>query len=190
MPAKGNLFDEDSETEAEPLSEPETERYHRATTKQLFSSKRVRLDVDLAISFLCTKVAKPSKGDLEKLKRVLEYLKHTKNMKSTMSMNNMVYLQTWIDASYATHRDMRGHTGGVISMGKGMVIHGCSKQKINTKSSTESEIVGVSNFLTSCLILYVQIQKYPNYPLTTFFKFLLTLYFFPNIYFGGTYYFF
>ena len=62
-------------------------------------------------------------------------------------MNNMVYLQTWIDASYATHRDMRGHTGGVISMGKGMVIHGCSKQKINTKSSTESEIVGVSNFL-------------------------------------------
>ena len=62
-------------------------------------------------------------------------------------MNDTRYLQTWIDASYATHRNMRGYTGGIISMGKGAVIHGCSKQKINTKSSTESEIVGVSDFL-------------------------------------------
>ena len=63
-------------------------------------------------------------------------------------MKNTGYLQTWIDASYTTHHDMRGHTGGINSMGKGTVIHGCSKQKINTKSSTESEIVGVSDFLT------------------------------------------
>ena len=62
-------------------------------------------------------------------------------------MNSTGYLQTWINASYTTHRDMRGHTGGIISMGYGAVIHGCSKQKINTKSSTKSEIVGVSNFL-------------------------------------------
>ena len=64
-----------------------------------------------------------------------------------MGTNSTGYLQTWIDASYATHRDMRGHTGGIISMGHGTVIDGCSKQKINTKSSTESEIVGVSDFL-------------------------------------------
>ena len=146
-PAKGTLFDEDSEAGAEPLSESEAERYHHTTAKLLYASKRARLDIDLAISFLCTKVTKPSKGDLEKLKRVLEYLKGTKSMKRTMGMNDIGYLQTWIDASYATHRDMRGHTGGVISMGKGMIINGCSKQKINTKSSTESEIVGVSDFL-------------------------------------------
>ena len=60
-------------------------------------------------------------------------------------MNSTGYLQTWINASYTTHRDMRGHTGGIISMGYGAVIHGCSKQKINTKSSTKSEIVGVSS---------------------------------------------
>ena len=61
--------------------------------------------------------------------------------------NGMDYMQTWIDASYAVHRDMRGHTGGVISMGKGTVMHNCTKQKINTKSSTESEVVGVSDLL-------------------------------------------
>ena len=117
-PAKGNLFYEDSETEAEPLNEREVERYHHTTAKLLYASKRIRLDIDLALSFICTKVTEPSRGDLEKLKRVLEYLKYTKNMRRTMGMNNMGYLQTWIDASYATHRDMRGHTGGVMSMGK------------------------------------------------------------------------
>ena len=32
-------------------------------------------------------------------------------------------------------------------MEQGAIIHNCSKQKLNTKSSTKSEIVGVSDFL-------------------------------------------
>ena len=146
-PAKGDLFDEDDEEEAETLPKVQADKYHHTTAKLLFLAKRVRIDIDLAISFLCTKVSKPTIGDEIKLKRVLSYLKRTKDLKRNMGMNSTGYLQTWIDASYATHRDMRGHTGGVISMGHGTVIHGCSKQKINTKSSTESEVVGVSDFL-------------------------------------------
>ena len=42
---------------------------------------------------------------------------------------------------------MRGHTGGVFSMGTGTLINNCSKQKLNTKSSTETELVGVSDYL-------------------------------------------
>ena len=68
-------------------------------------------------------------------------------MKREIGMNGLSYIQTWIDASYAIHRDMRGHTGGIVSLGTGAVIHHCSKQKINTKSSAESEVVGVSDFL-------------------------------------------
>lgn len=56
-----------------------------------------------------------------------------------------MYMHSWVDVSYATHCDMKGHTGGVVSLGKGTALHGCSKQKVNTKSSIESEIVGVSN---------------------------------------------
>ena len=42
---------------------------------------------------------------------------------------------------------MRGHTGGAMSMGYG-IVHGKSgKQKINVKSSTETELVGVSEYL-------------------------------------------
>ena len=58
---------------------------------------------------------------------------------------NDVY--TWIDAAYAVHNNMRSQTGGAMSMGHG-ILHGrSSKQKLNTKSSTEAELVGVSEYI-------------------------------------------
>ena len=43
---------------------------------------------------------------------------------------------------------MCSHTGGVISFGRGAAMSKLSKQKINTKSSTEAELVGASNYLS------------------------------------------
>ena len=131
----------------EVLNELKAEKFHHTMAKLLYASKRVRIDIDLAVSYLCTRVASPTEGDEDKLKRVLSYLQGTKRMKRIIGMNGLSYIQTWIDASYAIHRDMRGHTGGVISFGTGAAIHNCSKQKINTQSSTEYEVVGVSDFL-------------------------------------------
>ena len=56
-------------------------------------------------------------------------------------------MMTWIDASYAVHPNIRGHTGGAISFGKGVVHARAGKQKLNVKSSTEAEIVGLSEYL-------------------------------------------
>jgi hypothetical protein len=53
----------------------------------------------------------------------------------------------WIDASFAVHPDMKGHTGGVMSMGKGGIYGTSTCQKLVTKSSTEAELVGVSDVL-------------------------------------------
>ena len=150
-PASGTLFDDDKGEKANPLSEQDAEKFHHATAKLLFASKRVRTDIDTAVSFLCTRVSCPTIGDEEKLIRALLYLKGTLTLRRKLGMDGMSYLFTWIDASYAIHRDMRGHTGGVISMGRGAVIHGCSKQKLNTKSSTEAEVIGVSDFLPSTI---------------------------------------
>ena len=49
---------------------------------------------------------------------------------------------------YAVHNDYRGHTGGVISVGEGIICTKSSKQKLNAKSSTESEIIGASDFIS------------------------------------------
>jgi hypothetical protein len=69
-------------------------------------------------------------------------------MPRIIGTNDMEVMQTWVDASYTIHHhDMRGHTGDVISMGH-RVFHSKSlKQKLNTKSLTESEVVGASDYI-------------------------------------------
>ena len=63
-------------------------------------------------------------------------------------MSKEMYLKTWVDAAYGVHSDMRGHTGGLMSVGTGIIHHKTSKQRINTKSSTETEVVGASDYLS------------------------------------------
>ena len=61
--------------------------------------------------------------------------------------NDEVDLKWWIDASFAVHPDMRSHTGMTMSLGHGCPYSSTNKQKINTKSSTEAELVGVADGL-------------------------------------------
>ena len=70
---------------------------------------------------------------------------------------------TWVDASFATHHDMRSHTGGVISFGRGGIICKSKKQNINTKSSTEAELIGASDYLPHTLYvkMFMEAQGYP-----------------------------
>ena len=59
----------------------------------------------------------------------------------------MDILQIWVDALYATHYDMRGHIGWLISMGIGAIHNKCSEQKLNAKSSTETEINRANDYI-------------------------------------------
>lgn len=53
-----------------------------------------------------------------------------------------------INASFAVHPDCKNHTGAVLMLGHGSALSMSSRQQINTKSSTETEIVGVNDALT------------------------------------------
>ena len=56
---------------------------------------------------------------------------------------------TWnIDASFAVHSDCKSHTKAYLSLGHGSILSISVKQKINTKSSTEAELVGVDDAMT------------------------------------------
>lgn len=54
-------------------------------------------------------------------------------------------VECYVDASFATHHDGKGHTGSVIMLNGSMVHASSRKQKICTKDSTEAELVGLSN---------------------------------------------
>ena len=75
------------------------------------------------------------------------FVKRTLNEKRYIGARSLKTLYTWVDASHAVHANIRGHTGGVMSMGLGAIHCKSSSQKINTTSTTESELVGVSEYL-------------------------------------------
>jgi hypothetical protein len=148
-PARRDLFEIDAN--AKPLEKEGAEIFHSVVAKLLYVSLRARADILLAISFLCTRVSKSTTEDQTKLKRVLEYLKGTLHYKYILGADNMSKLRSWVDASYAVHPDMKSHTGGVMSFGIGGLICKSSKQKLNTKSSTEAEVVGASDYLPNTM---------------------------------------
>jgi hypothetical protein len=59
-------------------------------------------------------------------------------------------------ANFAVHPDYNSHTGATMSYvdGNGAVQSISRKQKLNTKSSTESKLVGVDNIDINSNILY------------------------------------
>ena len=105
------------------------------------------MDIDLAVSFLCTRVSRSTEEDWGKLRRLLNYLWDTIDMPRVIGANGLDLMETYVDASYAVHPDMRGHTGGVLTLGRGIVQGKTTKQKLNTKSLTESELVGASDYI-------------------------------------------
>jgi hypothetical protein len=133
------------------LDEKTALMFHNLVAKMLFLCKRARPDIQTPVSFLCKRVKGPDTDDYKKLTRVVRYLRGTLRMPLTLEANNMHVVKWWVDASFATHNDMKSHTGAVMTLGKG-AIHGMSTgQKLNTKSSTEAEIVGVNDAMPQIL---------------------------------------
>ena len=123
------------------------EIFHYIVAKLLYVSKRARVDIDLTVSFLCTRVSKSTDEDWVKLRRLLQYLFGTIDMERIIGANSLDLLETYVDASYAVHHDMMGHTGALVIVGRGIIQGKASKQKLNTKSSTETEVVGASDYI-------------------------------------------
>jgi hypothetical protein len=73
------------------------------------------------------------------------------SLSATLGADGMTKMMTWVDAAYAVHPDMKSHTGGCVSMGRGVFMPKSTKQKLNTKSSTEAELVGASDYLPNTI---------------------------------------
>jgi hypothetical protein len=113
----------------------------------MYLAHRGRPDILLAVSFLASRVQKPDTDDYKKLARVTKYLDSTTDLVLRLTTAGDGVIHWWVDASYAVHPDMRGHTGGTMSLGGGSVYSTARKQKLVTRSSTECELVGVHDVL-------------------------------------------
>ena len=144
-PSKPYLFN--VRDDAERLDKEKSEVFHSVVAKLLYIMKRTRPDLEPTVAFLSTRVSCSTVDDWNKLKRLLQFVKGTINDKRIIGANGLNDLLTWVDAAYAVHPNMRSHTGGCMSFGLGTLHARSTKQKLNTKSSTEAEIVGISDYL-------------------------------------------
>ncbi len=128
--------------------------FHNIAVKMLYATKRARLDTLVSIAFLATRVREPDVDDWRKLQHLIEYLRLTKDLPLRIGANKHGTLEWYVDASFAVHPNMRGHTGRGLTMGAGFLIIGSWKQKLNTRSLTGSKLVGVYDMMP--LILWMR----------------------------------
>jgi hypothetical protein len=148
-PVANHLFDVNED--GEKLDEETAQVFHHFVAKLLFLCKRVRPDIQTSVAFLCTRVKVPDCDNYKKLGRTMKYLRWTIGLPLILEADNLHIIKWWVDASYAVHPGMARHTGGMMTLGKGATYGTSTRQKINTKSSTEAELVGVNDVMPQVL---------------------------------------
>jgi hypothetical protein len=143
--APDSLFKVDEDCEK--LAQVKAVELHNLVAKTLYATKRARPDTCTAITFLTTRVCEPDKDDWTTWVHLMRYIRGTRTMPLILSANRSGILKWWVDASFNVHPNMRGHSGGGMSLGLGFTILSYTKQKLNTRSSTDTEIVGADDFM-------------------------------------------
>jgi hypothetical protein len=167
-PAGPNLFETD---EGSPkLSKSEGDMFHHLVAKLLFLCKRSRPDIQTAVAYLTTRVKDPDRSDWKKLARTLKYLNATRELYLTLEADSPLVIKWFVDGSFAVHPDMRSHTGAYMTMGSGMAYANSTKQRLNTRSSTEAELVAVNDVMAQVIWTryFLRAQGYDAGPSTLY----------------------
>ncbi len=83
-------------------------------------------------------------------------------MKLALTVDDLSVIRWWVDMSDQAHQDCKGHSGIMMSLEGGATVSKSKKHKINTKSSTELELVSLDNALTIILwcLYFIEAQGY------------------------------
>ena len=64
-------------------------------------------------------------------------------------------IKWYVDAAFAVHQDFKSHMGGAMTFRQGAVQNISRKQKLNTKSSTDAELVAADD--VSVMVLWTKL---------------------------------
>ena len=125
--------------------------FYTFVMKAMFLCKQARQDIHPAVAFLATRVKQPSVQDWEKLIRMMSFLQTTQDDVLTLEADDDQTAEWWVDASFAVHPDYGSHTGTVFSLGRGAITSVSTKQKCNSRSSTEAELIGIDDVISKIM---------------------------------------
>ena len=85
----------------------------------------------------------------------MKYLVGTQELCLTLKSDKTSCLKWYVDAAFTVHSDFKSHTGATLTIGKGVIVYLSRNKKLNAKSRTEDELVGVD--YASSLILWTKL---------------------------------
>jgi hypothetical protein len=107
----------------------------------MYLARHTRPDILMPVTFLATKSSAPTAEYYSDAIRIIAYVSSTRNLSMNFSRSASLEPTIYADASHLLHQDARGHGGIILSLGSGPIMTKSYKLKLNTKSSTESELV-------------------------------------------------
>ena len=118
---------------------------------------RSRPDIATALSCAATKSTSPTYQDYDNLLDVVRYLWKTKHLGLTIrpgQESEPLHLKCYVDASFLSHGDSRGHSGYCLAIGDvGSFYSKSTKQQLVATSSTHAEVKAL--YQLSVDILYL-----------------------------------
>ena len=129
------------------LPQSKTVQFHNLAVKTLYATKQDRTDTCTAVAFLTTRVQAPDLVNWDKMVHMMRYIRGKRTLPLIPSTNGSNILKWWVVASFASHPKIQGHSGGGLSLGRRFPIVSYTKQKLNTRRSTETELVGADEFM-------------------------------------------
>lgn len=126
---------------------PSNCEYRKLIGMLLYLSTNSRPDIATSISILSQSVEGPYDNDLNEVRRVIRYLKGTKELKLKLSDKNKDQgVFGYSDANWAEDmRDRKSNSGYCIFVNGGLVSWCCKKQNIVALSSAESEYIALTD---------------------------------------------
>ena len=94
------------------LSPDKDNMFHNIVATTLYTNKWARPDTCTEVASLATIFREPNKYEWSKIIHLMKYIRGTGDIPLVLSTNRSGFLNWWIDASYAVHPNMWGHTGG------------------------------------------------------------------------------
>ena len=148
------------------LNAKEAENFWTETASLAWASTRAHPTLVTTIGELSRHVTDPTTEDSGKLDRAISFAKSVRDIPLRLKVTLPPQVTVSIDAAFANRDNMRSTSGACITLGVGYFITSSKIQKLNSKSSTEAEIIAVSDGMNIPLWLadFIYLQGYPPRP--------------------------
>jgi hypothetical protein len=125
---------------------PSNEEYRKLIGMLLYLATNTRPDIAATVAILSQKVMEPRDIDLHEAKRMVRYLKGTKDHKLTLNNDDEASeLEVYSDADWAEDTtDRKSNSGYIIRLNGGTIGWSCKKQNVVAQSSAESEFIALT----------------------------------------------